>query len=245
MPLTIAHKQKFLNLAIALSPENISCDGERSRSQIAARRREITGQWAALERQAGVKVTEEEAYSFSREVDANERKERTAAVSKLPQHRLVESNNPGVWTRKGQDGRTAYYIWGPPQHGETYTVFSDVAYSMLNRKEKVSEGHKTLKEAVEAAEAFLATVTWEAIAAANPMWQPETIKRSIERMPVEHKITAPAMPVVTGYQVYMNKTMVREIKLADLKPGRAPATLNDLIAKLLTERGDQLSIRAI
>ena len=245
MPLTIEHKQSFIRLACALSPENISADGERSRSQIAARRKKLMAEWAALEQKAGVKVSEDQAYSFSNEVNAYERRERASALSKLPSHKLLETANPGVWVRKGQDGRTAYYIWGPPHHGETYTVYSDVAYTMLNRKEKVSEGHKTLDEAVKAAEAFLATVTWEAIAAANPMWQPETIKRNLGRMPANHPVAIPPMPVVTGYEVYMNNTLVREIKLADLKPGRAQSTLNNLLASLMTERGDQVSVRAV
>jgi hypothetical protein len=55
--------EEFSRLTNELSPENISCDGECSRSQIAARRASINAQWRALETILGRKVTENDVYN--------------------------------------------------------------------------------------------------------------------------------------------------------------------------------------
>jgi len=44
-----------------LSPENLSCDGELSRTAINAKLREIRGEWREIENKLGRKVSEEEA----------------------------------------------------------------------------------------------------------------------------------------------------------------------------------------
>lgn len=49
---------KFRELVSNLSPENLSCDGELSRSAVNARYRKLMGQWVKAEREVGFKVTE-------------------------------------------------------------------------------------------------------------------------------------------------------------------------------------------
>lgn len=54
--------ERFARLASALSPENLACDGELSRRQVAARHRRLTAEWKALEAEVGRAVTEEEVW---------------------------------------------------------------------------------------------------------------------------------------------------------------------------------------
>jgi len=54
---------KFAGLLNELSPENISCDGERSAAQVRKARQDIMKRWGELERELGRTVTEDEAYS--------------------------------------------------------------------------------------------------------------------------------------------------------------------------------------
>ena len=60
--LSPAFHKKFLDLACALSPENLSCDGMASPSQMKRRSREINTQWVELEAQVGRKVSEQEVW---------------------------------------------------------------------------------------------------------------------------------------------------------------------------------------
>lgn len=53
-------QQEFFGLMNRLSPENLFCDGECSRSQAMSRQRQIMREWAALERKVGRKVTQDE-----------------------------------------------------------------------------------------------------------------------------------------------------------------------------------------
>ena len=62
--------EKFLDLACALSPENISCDGELSRTAISARYNSYMKQWASLEKILGKSVSEDDVWSW----DAQKRK---------------------------------------------------------------------------------------------------------------------------------------------------------------------------
>jgi hypothetical protein len=48
--------EAFVNLVCALSPENLSCDGELSRTQVNKKLAGIRREWKALEKMAGVKV---------------------------------------------------------------------------------------------------------------------------------------------------------------------------------------------
>lgn len=52
--------KQFFGLANQLSPENLSCDGECSRSQVQVRYRQIMREWQKLERRVGRRVTQEE-----------------------------------------------------------------------------------------------------------------------------------------------------------------------------------------
>jgi len=54
----------FGRLRNRLSPENLTCDGELSRSQVLKRKTAILQEWHALEKTIGRKVTEEETYNF-------------------------------------------------------------------------------------------------------------------------------------------------------------------------------------
>jgi hypothetical protein len=62
MKLTKDHPlfSKFDSLTCRLSPENLCCDGEISRAQVAQRLAQIRREWKDLERQCGFKVTQEE-----------------------------------------------------------------------------------------------------------------------------------------------------------------------------------------
>jgi len=53
---------KFEDLVSALSPENLSCDGELPKSQIQARYKQLTAQWKQLEKQLGRTITEDEIW---------------------------------------------------------------------------------------------------------------------------------------------------------------------------------------
>ena len=63
MPLTKAQHEQFLNLACALSPENLTCDGELSRTAVRQRYRKLMQQWRALETEVGRKVSEDEVWA--------------------------------------------------------------------------------------------------------------------------------------------------------------------------------------
>lgn len=54
---------KFLRLASALSPENLHCDGEISRTEAARRGRVLRKEWKTLETQVGRRVTEDEVWA--------------------------------------------------------------------------------------------------------------------------------------------------------------------------------------
>ena len=53
---------KFLDLCYREEPENLSCDGELSRTQVSKRLAQINREWKALEVQAGRKVTSNEIW---------------------------------------------------------------------------------------------------------------------------------------------------------------------------------------
>ena len=53
-------QSEFINLANRLSPENLTCDGECSKTEVKARSRIIYREWRALEKQAGRRVSETE-----------------------------------------------------------------------------------------------------------------------------------------------------------------------------------------
>jgi hypothetical protein len=187
MALTIKIKARFLQLASALSPENLHCDGEISHAQAMRRKSAIMKEWRELEAEAGCKVSESQTYQWCDEVDAWYEAQRVAEMAAGPSHPLVEGKKPGVWFRKGRNGRTAYYIWGPQHCGDDYRVFSEFAH-MFGRdgmREQFSAGHQSLDAAVAAGEQFLATVNAEFILAKYPNYRSENIQRELERLPEE------------------------------------------------------------
>ena len=71
--LTIQDKVAFVNLASRLSPENLHCDGEISRSEAQRKYTVIIREWKLLEKRTGVKVDEDEPWNWIDEVMAYER----------------------------------------------------------------------------------------------------------------------------------------------------------------------------
>lgn len=61
-PMPKALKDKFLDLACQLSPENLCCDGELPPAQVRIKHARLMREWASLENQVGRKVTEEEIW---------------------------------------------------------------------------------------------------------------------------------------------------------------------------------------
>lgn len=55
-----ALQKQFIRLVSRLEPENLTCDGECSRTQVRARLSAIRSEWRTLEKEAGRKVSEEE-----------------------------------------------------------------------------------------------------------------------------------------------------------------------------------------
>jgi len=57
-------RRQFDALCCRLSPENLCCDGELSRSQTQVRYRQIKKEWRALEIQVGRKVSQDEIEGY-------------------------------------------------------------------------------------------------------------------------------------------------------------------------------------
>ncbi len=55
-PLTKQQLESFECLYLRLEPENLTCDGEASRTEVMHRERQIKREWKALEAQVGYKV---------------------------------------------------------------------------------------------------------------------------------------------------------------------------------------------
>lgn len=62
--LTPELKKKFLDLACRLSPENLHEDGEITQAQANRKYHQIMKEWRELEKQAGRKVSENDAFGF-------------------------------------------------------------------------------------------------------------------------------------------------------------------------------------
>lgn len=240
MALTIRMKARFLSLANALSPENLHCDGEISNAQAMKRKRAIMKEWRELEVEAGRKVFDVQTYEWADEVDEWERMERVAELAALPSHPLLETKNPGVWSRKGADGRTAYYIWGPG-HGATkdYRVFSEFAhmFGRNGQREQIAANIQSLGAAVAVGEEFLATVNADYILAKYPGYRPENLKRELARLPEGYNPEIPSMPPVTGFNIRIGS----EVLATDVPAEEVAVWLTSR----LTERGQTLVIEAV
>jgi hypothetical protein len=62
--------QELLHLTCRLSPENLSCDGEISRTQVAKRHAAIMKEWRAIEQTIGRKITEDDVWAWDRRTSA-------------------------------------------------------------------------------------------------------------------------------------------------------------------------------
>lgn len=62
--LTEEAKQEFQSLACRLSPENLHCDGEVSRTEAKRRHAQIMREWKALEQRVGRKITEDQVWTW-------------------------------------------------------------------------------------------------------------------------------------------------------------------------------------
>jgi len=60
--MTKEQHSKFLQLASALSPENLHCDGEISRAEAKRKWVRLMKQWRVLEKEVGRTITESEVY---------------------------------------------------------------------------------------------------------------------------------------------------------------------------------------
>lgn len=58
--------EEFLQLACALSPENLTCDGEASQKDIQANLKSIKKAWNELEEEIGYPVTEDDTWTWHR-----------------------------------------------------------------------------------------------------------------------------------------------------------------------------------
>lgn len=63
-PLTKQQLESFERLYLRLEPENLTCDGEASRTEVMYRERQIKREWKALELQVGRKVSHSEVESL-------------------------------------------------------------------------------------------------------------------------------------------------------------------------------------
>ena len=59
------HLQKFLDLALSFSPENLTCDGELPQSEVRRKYNRLTKEWKKLEKQVGRTVTVQEVWEAS------------------------------------------------------------------------------------------------------------------------------------------------------------------------------------
>ena len=67
MELTKEIKEKFVDLACQLSPENLTCDGELPKAESNRRFRNLNAEWRGLERQIGRVVDEGEVWDWASE----------------------------------------------------------------------------------------------------------------------------------------------------------------------------------
>jgi hypothetical protein len=186
--LTIEHKLAFSSLAGQLSPENLSCDGELRGRALQTKANRLRREWAALEKQVGRKVTEDETWSWHKELSEYHAAKRAAEMAAQPQHPLLRHSNVHVWSREGgkayagaQHGQSAYYIQNHGGAGTPFILFSEFAHVVF-RKEKLGE-FDTLDAAAEAGELFLRTVKFSTYRQ-HTQYTDENIKRELTRLPL-------------------------------------------------------------
>jgi predicted transcriptional regulator len=189
--LTIDLKRKFSSLASALSPENLSCDGELSRQQVQRKKAALMKQWGALEREAGRRVTETEVESWYNELRADAQRRQAELETKIASNNVggMEHKYPNVWLLKGRNGLAAFYIqnWGYDRETgdlietKPFVLYSEFA-SRLDGREEIGK-FVTLQHAYDAGMAYLKTVTAERWKARWPLYSDENLRREMERLP--------------------------------------------------------------
>ena len=60
-------REKFIDLACRLSPENLTCDGELSRTETMRRYRHLMSEWKQLERRIGRNISEDSVFAYELE----------------------------------------------------------------------------------------------------------------------------------------------------------------------------------
>jgi hypothetical protein len=71
--MTDALKDRFISLAVRLSPENLHCDGMATRGHVALEKAQIAREWRECEDKAKRKVTEDEVDQWMLEEMTNPR----------------------------------------------------------------------------------------------------------------------------------------------------------------------------
>lgn len=185
--MNIEHKRQFIGLACDLSPENISCDGELSRSDIQKRYRAINAEWKKLEKVVDHQVTEDDAWGFCKVVDADDKKQAKARNSAAPKG--WDNENENVW--KHESGLGYIQNWSNTTFHpgkEPFLVYQsfdwwyeDTVSAKLSAlrdedgrfKEKVGET-ETLEEAIEMFRDFMNILTEDDIRQGLHSWQDES-----------------------------------------------------------------------
>jgi hypothetical protein len=62
-----ATRDRFLDIACGLSPENLWCDGEATATEARAKARRLTAEWKALEARVGFTVSDSVIYAIDLE----------------------------------------------------------------------------------------------------------------------------------------------------------------------------------
>ena len=180
--LTIKDKIAFASLSNQLSPENLHCDGEISAAQARVKYKKLMAQWKALEKKVGHSVNEDETYKWWDEIRAYEEAERLKEIAARPTHPLLESNNPGVWSRKSSSGSSRYYIQYRPEYGDVkFKLYCNIARYVGARRELLGE-FNSLSECVTAGDAFIESVTYDWFKECNPLYTHGNIIRELERI---------------------------------------------------------------
>lgn len=209
MGLSIADKRKFLTLAGKLSPENLSCDGERSPAEVRRRFEQLAKEWRQLEAKVGCRVTEVMAWGWGSEVakaDKAERQQRLEAALErfgdLPGLQVVRADDchtswrfDGGTIYQGSDERYAAFNIHKQEEGmsdfndfqipvrETGFKVSSEFSRKLDNKQVIGE-FSTLEEAYQAGVGYLKTVTFEKYRA-NTKFSDPVIRRELRRLPEE------------------------------------------------------------
>lgn len=60
-------REKFIELSARLSPENLTCDGELSKTEVRRRYRHLMSEWRKLEKKIGRKISEDSVFAYEME----------------------------------------------------------------------------------------------------------------------------------------------------------------------------------